>query len=380
MRRSWHEVLKAAGLPTTTLVLDFESYFDDEFTMKQMSTIEYIKDARFEILCLASRKATPDAVHLPYCPMGEELVETAIRCWQKQYGDDLAGVTILMQNAQFDAGILAYKYGVYPKQVIDILGLARAWNPRCKNDLEHQAKRWGLPDKGETKKFACITMRKRFVKSKKKGNKVGPNLPIQVPIMTPEQRAELAVYANNDVDLEWRLFEILLPRLSRPEFELRVMHDTLEMYTKPSLAVDYAKGDDIIRRMEMEEIMAVVDAGVCDTEDSTARKKISGDKSFEDLLFDALAKAGDSPIKYIKYGKNNKALLAIAQDDPQRKELENHPDDQVRKLMKARIALDAWPKHITRVKKIMAQCRAAGGLLPVPLKYCGAHTGRDSGG
>lgn len=358
-------------MPGPVLTLDFEAYFDADFTLRKMSTIEFIKDSRFEVLCLASRKSLCDTIHLPYCPVGEELVETAIRCWQKQYGDNYEGCTILMQNAQFDASVLAYRYGVYPKHVIDLLGLARAWNPRCRNDLATMAKRWGLPAKGETEDFSGVTLRKRFTKAK--GKQKGPKLPTQVPLMIAEQREALTTYANNDVDLEWRLFEILLPRLSRPEFELRVMQDTLEMYTKPSLAVDYAKGDDLIIRMnaELDGNMASVGA---------TREEISGDKSFEARLFDALAACGDSPVRYIKYGKNHKALLAIAQDDPQRKELENHPDAQVKALMAARIALDAWPKHITRIKKITAQCRAAGGLLPVPLKYHGAHTGRDSGG
>lgn len=365
-------------------MLDFETYFDSEFSLRSTSTIEYIKDPRFEILCLAFNcfygpHLSPD----PYCPVGEELVETAIRCWQKTYGPDLAACTVLMQNAQFDASILAFKYGVYPKQVIDLLGLARAWNSRCKNDLDHQAKRWGLPPKGETKDFAGVTLRTRFAKAK--GRKKGPKLPTQVPKMTPEQRAALEVYANLDVDLEWRLFEILLPRLSRPKFELRVMQDTLEMFTKPSIAVDYAKGEDLVIRMNAELDRVMATAGVTDDPEDmkngkTAREKISGDKSFEDMLFAALEACGDNAIKYIKYDKNHKAILAIAQTDIQREELEKHADPQVRKLMAARRALDAWPKHIIRTKKIMAQARANGGLLPVPLKYHGAHTGRDSGG
>lgn len=340
------------------------------------STIEYIKDPRFEVLCLASQFGGVGGD--PYCPVGEEMVETAIRCWQKGYGSDLAGCTVMMQNATFDASILAYKYGVYPKHMIDLIGLARAWNARDKNDLATLSKRWGLPAKGDTSQFSGVTLRKRFAKAKSR--KKGPKLPFQVPLMTPEQQQALVGYATGDVEIEWKAFEILLPLFANPAFELRVMQDTLEMFTKPSLAVDYAKGEDLIVRMNAEIYKQMATAGVADDEESTAREKISGDKSFETLLFDAIEKAGDSPIKYIKYGKNHQALLAIAQDDPQRAELEKHPDQRVRELMAARIALDAWPKHIIRTKKIMSHARAAGGLLPVPLKYCGAHTGRDSGG
>ncbi|GAH85667.1 unnamed protein product, partial [marine sediment metagenome] len=52
-------------------------------------------------------------------------------------------------------------------------------------------------------------------------------------------------------------------------------------------------------------------------------------------------------------------------------------------LFHALIASDSvalsWPSHIKRIKSLMAQCKASGDLLRVPLKYYGAHTGRWSG-
>ena len=47
--------------------------------------------------------------------------------------------------------------------------------------------------------------------------------------------------------------------------------------------------------------------------------------------------------------------------------------------MEARVAIKSWPNHVSRVKSIMAQATANAGVLCVPLKYHGAHTGRDSG-
>lgn len=347
-----------------------------------LSTVEYIRDARFEILLcsflIVENSPLPDYEAATFSQVGEEMVETQIRCLQQRYGENLERCTVVIQNAGFDGMILALKYGIHPPHVIDTLGLARAWNSRSNNDLDTQCKRWGLPPKGDTSQFKGVTLRVRM--RKPKSRKKGPKLPVQVPKATPEQIASLRNYADNDVKREWELFTILLPLLSRPSVELRVMQKTLEMFWIPTLGVDFKRGEELIGLMNAEIDRVLADAGVQDTEEKTAREQISGDKSFETLLFDALAAAGDSPIRYIKYGKNNQALLAIAKDDPERKELEHHRDDRVRKLMAARLALDSWPLHIRRVERIMGQARAGGGLLHVPLKYHGAHTGRDSGG
>lgn len=384
---AWLHVLIRCGMPKPVVVIDFETYFDEEYKMmgkgEGLSTIEYIKDPRFEILLcsflIVENDPFIDYEAATFSQVGEEMVETQIRCLQKKYGDNLEGCTVVMQNARFDGMILAVKYGIIPPNVLDTLGLARAWNSRSNNDLDAQAKRWKLPPKGETEKFKGLTLRVRL--KKPKSRKKGPKLPVQVPKATPEQIDELRLYANNDVMREWELFTILLPLFSRPEFERHIMQMTLEMFWRPSLGVDYAKGEELIRLMNAEIDRVMAEAGIEDDEETTARKKISGDKSFFDLLSDAVeAVEPCGMVKYIKYDKNHNVILAIAKDDPARKELVNHSSERVRKLMAARLALDSWPLHIRRVERIMGQARANGGLLPVPLKYHGAHTGRDSGG
>jgi len=107
----------------------------------------------------------------------------------------------------------------------------------------------------------------------------------------------------------------------------------------------------------------------------STQKEISGNKSFVALLQTAL---GDEPMP-MKAGKNG-LIPALAKDDDGLLALKKHSTKRVRDLIAARLAIKSWPLHIKRVGRIMAQAEAAGGLLPVPLKYCGAHTGRFSGG
>jgi len=105
------------------------------------------------------------------------------------------------------------------------------------------------------------------------------------------------------------------------------------------------------------------------------RVLISGNKSFERLLRQAL---GDEkpPMKPGKKGP----ILAIAKTDQGRVDLLAHANPKIRALMGARIGIRSWPLHQKRVQGIMAQAKAAGGLIPVALKYMGAHTGRWAGG
>jgi len=374
---SWLKVLQECGYPREVLVIDFESYFDEEYHMgrdaKALSTIEYIRDSRFEVVsCCFTWIHQPfeDYDQATQFHAGEESVASHLRYIQGRCGQNLEKLTVVAQNATFDATILSRKYGIHPPHIIDTLGLARHQNSRQKNDLATLCKQYGLKEKGDTGQFHGVTFRNRFKKPSKRGK--GPKLPIQVPKITDAQLLALSEYNRNDNMREWELFTILLPLLSNPKTELRLMQHSIELFTKPVLKVDFALGKELIGLYEAEMEKALAPTGA-------TRVKISGDLSFSKLLDTALEAAGDQPQRYYKVGKRG-YLLAIAKPDPERQLLLDHPAVSVRNLMNARIALDSWPLHIGRVKRIMAQATADLGLLPVSLKYAGAHTGRWSGG
>lgn len=375
---AWVEVLRRCGLPLHVVLIDFETYFDKEYSMGQggnaLGTIEFIKDPRFEILSVAITRmdgATPFTDHDQNTNFayGEDTVAFRLKYLQLEYGQNLEQCIVVAQNSQFDMSILAYRFGIYPPHMIDVLGLARAWNAREHNDLDRMCKRWGLKEKGDTKQFTGVTFRQRFTVPK--GRKKGPKLPVQVPVITPEQIEALAVYNRGDNLREWELFTILLPLLSNPQTELRIMQHTLELFTKPVLRVDPEKGTELVR-LYNEQLDSLIPVGL-------DRPIISGDKSFENLLCAALEECGDQPQKYYKPCKRG-YMLALAKNDPEREVLLKHSSLKVQHLMKARIGLDSWPLHIGRVNRIMKHAAANDGVLPVPLKYHGAHTGRWSGG
>lgn len=380
IRKPWREVLADAGYPTDVVVLDFETYYDAEYSMRRddISTIEYIMDARFEELGVATLEVIDGQACDPVWHNGEDGVADALDALLEGYGAELEGCTLVIQNARFDGSVLAYRHGLVPRYVVDVMGLARHWDARDRHGLDRLAERFGFRAKGDTSRFKGWTNRERYVIPKGRGK--GPKHPVVVPTMTPEQQAELGEYACDDVYSEFQAFEHLLPRLSTPTTELRVMSHTLRLYWMPQLCVDEEKAESIKARMRERLAAALEPTGL--TED-----EVRGG-GWDELVADALAAwdnewgDGDWFQRYTKKAKNCKRgwKIACAKDDPQREELEEHPDETVRNLMAAKSAVSSWPNHIKRVDRIVNQCRAAGGRMPIPLNYCKANTGRWSGG
>lgn len=367
--KAWHEVLGEVGLPMDVVCLDWETYFDVTYSLRDVPPPVYIEDERFEELALAHLHVDARAPHINpddtvHVEIGQECIASYIGYLQKTYGKDLEGCTLVAHNAPFDFSILAMRYGVFPRHTIDTLDLARAYHSRSKNDLKTLCTRWKLKEKGNTADFKALSFKPRWVRPKK-----GP--PILMPPANDNQVEALAHYAGNDICRTFELLQALLPLLSNPKDELRVAHLTLELATKPVLMYDEALGQDIIKRMNAKMDAAVATTGL-------TAEEISGTKSFEWALGEALQKAGDTIQRYMKVGKQ-KMLMAIAKDDEEGKALAKHPDETVRNLMAARTTLKSMPLHVARVNNFAEVAKACGGKLPIPLRYAGAHTGRDSG-
>ena len=347
MAPPWVETLEVAGWPTTVVVLDFETYYDADYQIKKSSTIEFIMDARFEVL--GHSRVVTDGGQYPFAPNKASFWHDSqkdLRWLQSQFGANLERCTVVAHNAIFDMTILVRKFGIMPPYIVDTLGLARAWDPRERNDLAHLCERYGLTAKGDTKQF----------------------IGVRWADMDQAMQTALAEYANNDAEQEFNLLRIMLPLLSRPGFELSVMRHTLGLFLDPCIGVDFEAGKALVKAMETEVRRVVLATG-------KARKTISGTISFERELREALGDE-EPPMKQGKL----KPLLAIAKPDEGRAYLLAHKDPVVRGLMQARVGMKSWPLHMKRVQRIAAQAHAAGGLLPVPLNYAGAHTGRWSGG
>jgi DNA polymerase len=338
---TYEDILRCAGYPLTALVLDFETFFDKKYSLKKLSTIEYIEDPRFEILGLAY-------LRLGSVARFEPKAAVALGDFQQEYGPDLEGVTVVCHNARFDCTILARKFGIKPPFIIDTMNLSAHLDARNKHSLEKVAERLKLNAKGDTKAF----------------------LKLHAADLVGEKLDLMTAYATNDAKLEGRLLEILLPHLTRPEIELRLIRHTLRLFIEPELAFDPEYGLELLAKMEAEIDAAVVPTGL-------DRETISANLAFAEKLGEALAAVGEKiPTKQGKRGP----IPALAKTDTQLDGMKNHPDAIVRALIRARQAVKSWPLHIKRIKAMAAQSECCGGLFPNALKYYGAHTGRWAGG
>lgn len=325
------EILKSVGYPEQTLVLDFESYFTQAYSLKKMSTIEYIKHPMFALTGLAVKVNNDPAAFNP--PPDYSVPDT------------LNYHTIIVKNAKFDITILKEKWGFVPKHIIDIEDLIRHWDSREKVALEKIVKVFKLPAKGDTKQFIGLHWEE----------------------MDDTKRSALALYACNDAELEYQLLEILLPKLSNPKIELALARHTLDLYLREKIEFDFNRAVELKGEMDIELGEIVKQSG-------HTVKEISGDNSFFALLKAAL---GDEPVP-MKQGKN-KLIPALAQKDDGCKYLLTHSKEEVRVLMETRQAVSSWPLHIKRINNMTDQAIACGGKIKIPLKYYGGHTGRWSG-
>ena len=51
--------------PEEVITLDFETYFDSDYTLRKLSTSEYIRDDRFKAQCVGIKMGTADVVWIP---------------------------------------------------------------------------------------------------------------------------------------------------------------------------------------------------------------------------------------------------------------------------------------------------------------------------
>lgn len=341
---NYEEKLEAAKFPPYDVcMIDFENYFDVEYSLTKMSTIEYITDPRFEFTGVGW------AVAPNFHACFSHNVESAIHNLQVRYGKNLERATVLCANATYDMTVLQVKFGIVPPYVVDIQDLARHFDSRMSHSVADLAKYFKLEAKGDTKQF--------------KG--------LHLADMSDVQLHNLQEYCKLDVKLQSKLFVLLMAKLTWPEMELPIARHTLGLYLNPRFNFDFTLAEETLGKME-ELLGEIIEPTGCD-------KKLLGSKiAFPALLQKELDEIGDGEKVPMKQGKKE-MIPALSKDDVGFQELLAHPDEIVGELCRARVAVKSWPTHIKRIKSMTAQAMASFGQMRVPLHYYGCHTGRPSG-
>ncbi|MEM8737253.1 MAG: hypothetical protein AAGG38_02080 [Planctomycetota bacterium] len=208
-------ILIAAGFPPKVMVLDYETFFDADYSLKKMTAPQYIADERFELLGTAWKLGDAPTTFTPTGPMVP------------------GNVTLVGHNLGFDAMLMAMRYGVRPNYMIDTLSLARYVLPKHKVGLADVAKKLGLPAKGDTKQFKGLRFDELWA--------------------DPDKLAAMRGYACGDADLTHQVFHLLLPEIDNPAIELRLIHHTTTLATTPVLRWDRGGAADLRGRMLAEQ-------------------------------------------------------------------------------------------------------------------------------
>lgn len=320
----------ANKLDGMNIVLDFETFYSKDYSLRKLATFEYIRDARFK-------------VH----GIGIQINDNDPEWWTnniegKLKAIDWSQVTLVGHNLYFDASILFEHYGIVPARRLDTMSIAQAlFESEQSVSLNNAAHLLGL------------------------GHKIAGSLDKTKGIrdLDTDLLAELGTYCLQDVRLTREIFDKLIGYM--PDVELSLIDLTLRMSTAPVLELDATECALAIAEADNAQQTAIAQSNV-------PRDVLSSNPKFAAYLESI---GLDVPIKKSKTtGKDSPAL---GQNDPEFIQLMvQHPELQHvwdgRAAAKSNIAL-------TRARSWEFLRTHGSGKMPMPLKYYGAHTGRWSG-
>lgn len=314
--------------------LDFETFFDTKsgYTLKKMTTSEYVYDHRFAAHGMAIRSTLRPAKWFDADDIPRALEEYSV-----------ASSAVLCHHAHFDGLILARHYGVRPRLWLDTLSMARALlGNHIRAGLGELSKYFSLPDK--------IVPYREFDG-------------YQWHELHPAVRSAVAEGACHDVDLTWEIFgQHLAPYF--PSVEYPIIDLTVRMFTEPRLYADPSKVESVLQGEQEHKAALLRAIGVEDPKELRSPEVFAG----------KLRELGVEPAT--KDGKNG-PIFAFAATDAFMRELLDDADEAVSALAEARLAVQSSIEE-TRAARLLRM--AHNGALPIYLQYCGAATTRWSGG
>ena len=326
------------------ITLDFETYYTKEFGFSRLTTEEYIRDPRFEVIGVAVQVEDGE----PEWFSGDR---ESLRKWLWKF--DWKNSMVLAHNTLFDGAILHWHFGITPAVFLDTLCMARAIHGvDAGGSLAKLAIRYQVGEKGTEVNDAIGKARLDFA---------------------PEDLAQYGEYCKNDVRLTYDLFNIMSKGF--PMEELKLIDMTLRMFTHPLLYVDQETLTERLTDLlsEKSELLGSLKEQLkCDTEEEV-RDKMSSNPKFAKVLesFNIIVPLKKSPT-------TGKEVPALAKKDEGFIALTEHEDTFIQHLCAVRLGTKSTLEE-KRIERFMEIGKRNKGMMPIPLKYYGAHTGRWSG-
>lgn len=374
------------------VTVDFETYFDQDYTLSKLSTSEYVRDPRFKAQMVGIKVGNkPTKVYT-----GDLRIRTAL------LSINWATHSVLCHNTQFDGFILSHHYNIKPARYYDTLSMARGLHSNeIGAGLDEVAKFYG----GEGKIEGALEATKGVRDWPKK----------LIDSVTP--------YCARDIDECFRIFQLMAAKY--PADEMDIIDLTCRMFCDPVLKVDIPRVQkELERELSYREKLffdAVDPADYADAKllkgkekllpqhqaDTLIIKRVIGsNERFAELL---RAEGVEPPVKispaWIKKSADEKLadpdgkwIYAFGKDDHKFTSLPDQVEmlgaglnlnkksdvallaarqDRVRTLVECRLAV----KSVTNVTRAQRFLTAGANGMPLPCGYAyyRAHTGRMGG-
>lgn len=323
------------------LILDAETYYDTEFSLKKMPTPNYILDPRFELQMVACK--LDDGPH--------EIIDGP------DFPQYLAGIdptitTTVSYNSLFDNSLIAWRYGWVPHRMIDAMGMARAL-------LGHELRGFSLKEVAAFLGLGAKGTALASMQGKRREQIISEGL-----------WPSFCTYALQDNFLCEHIFLSLYPQFPKAERELMDM--TLRCCVEPRFLCDVPMLDK-----HLEDVQEAKQKLLEAANDIPRATIMSSDK------FKAALEARGVVVEMKISPTTGLETPAFAKTDEFMETLQDHADPVVAAMAAARLSLKSTLEE-TRTSKLLSIAQLewpdfVKGRMPVPLRYGGAHTHRLSG-
>lgn len=311
--------------------LDFETYYSRTFSLTKLTTEEYIRSPEFETIGVAVQVQGEDPVFF-----------SGTKADTKAFLDsyELDKHMVVAHNAMFDMAILNWQFDIRPKAIVDTLSMARAIHgTEVGGSLAKLADHYGIGQKGDE---VHNMLGKRRID------------------ITPAEMQSYGEYCKNDVVLTLALFEKMVGDF--PMEELRLIDLTIRMFSEPSLELDAEVLRDHLDAVKLKKQHFL---------DQYDREVLMSNDKFAQLL----KLLGAEPPRKIS-NTTGKETWAFAKTDEGFKALLEHENPDIQAVASCRLGVKSTIEE-TRTQRFIEISER--GLLPIPLRYYAAHTGRWGG-
>lgn len=332
------------------IVIDFETYYDKEYSLSKITTEKYIRCDKFECIGVA--------IKIGSMPTYFHKLETGIDVIRHITTSSYPNSPVVCLNAPFDMGILAFRYGIHPSFTVDVMVMAKL----CGFDR--------VAGGTSLAKLSAKAVELGII-NQVKGNEVHNMLGVHASDMTAEQWQSYGDYCKLDVDLTYALYMYMIDKV--PTSELIMADITTKMWTKPAIQLDVplleAYADKLTTEREQMLSNIAGDLGFTDTDELL--KNLRSSAKFTALL----ERLGvEVPMKWSE--KKQEMIPAVSKTDLAFLELLEHENPLVRALVETKLGTMSSMEQ-TRTATFLDV--ASRGLCPIPLRYASAHTGRYGG-